>query len=245
MVRFSGVDISYKGRVVLGSVTLDLHPPGHHVIMGPSGGGKSTLLKAILAAYTGRNEADLPQWSGELNLSGEAGLSYVPQESGLAPWLTIRQNIVLGRRLREGSEVRELGALGNQVVAALRLEPWLETVPSKVSVGTARRTALARAIVTQPDLLLLDEPFSGFDFDLREDAVALLRSEFGTPGRSIVLVTHEPYEAAAVAAAVHILPKTIGGPIRSLRRTAVESTPSFEARIREELLSTFREPVFQ
>ena len=215
MVRFSGVDILYSKRVVLEKIDLDLSPPHHHVIMGASGGGKSTLLKAILAAYVKTTEIDLPQWRGQIDLEHGCRLSYLPQESGLAPWLTIRQNIVLGRRLREGSSVRDLGPHGTQAVASLQLEPWLDSIPAKVSVGTGRRVALARAIVTSPDLLLLDEPFSGLDFDLREKAIELLLSDFSSSPRSIVMVTHEPYEAAAIAASVHILARNPGTPVKT------------------------------
>ncbi len=209
--------------------------------MGPSGGGKTTLLKAILAAFLSKREVNLPSWAGKIDLADSVRIAYLPQDLGLAPWLTIRQNIILGRRLRESVGVRDLGALGERAVTALRLDDWLDSVPSRVSVGTARRAALARAIVTRPNLLLLDEPFSGLDFDVREEAVKLLMSEFDLDSSSIVMVTHEPYEAAALARSVHLLPAAASHPVKTLRRAPEETALAFQARIQGELAMSLRE----
>jgi sulfonate transport system ATP-binding protein len=235
MLRLADVDIAYGDRVILRDIDLDFRSDHHHVVMGMSAGGKSSLMKAVIASRLTHVEVDLPTWTGQIELRRGVRIAYVPQESGLAHWLTIRENIELGRRLCDRAPTRGLGVLGDRVVAALGLEPWLDFVPAKVSVGTARRAALARAMVTEADLLLLDEPFSGLDFDLRERAIDLLLSEYPEGTRLIVMITHEPYEAAMIGRSVCVLPRTPAGSIRVVSRQPGEATSAYASRIRDEL----------
>ncbi len=237
MVRLSGVDINYGGPPVLDNLTLDLTEPAHHAVMGASGSGKSTILKVILTAFLNRPEPDLPAWQGDIELRAGVTVSYVPQEPSLASWLSVRQNIALGRKLREGARARGVGPLGEKFVHELRLGEWLEYVPSKISIGTARRAALARSLVSKPDLLLLDEPFSGMDFDLRERAIEVLETEFQNSDRQIIMVTHEPYEASLLTDFVHIVSPDEHSKVRTIRRGMHEPLSGFETRIRENLIS--------
>lgn len=235
MVRFSNASIVYSGKAILSGLNLDLTAPNHHAIMGMSGGGKSTILKAILSAYLEKTDQGLPSLQGRVDIDRNLRISYLPQECGLASWLTLRKNIILGRQLREGRHAKSLGPTGERLVASLRLEPWLEKTPSAVSVGTIRRAALARALITHPDLLLLDEPFAGLDFDIREQVITMLLAEFDIPQRLIVFVTHEPYEAAQTSATVHILPSSLGGLVRTVNRTDRSDCDVFQRDIRKEL----------
>jgi NitT/TauT family transport system ATP-binding protein len=233
MVQLADVSVRYGSHTILSGVDLDLSRPGNHVIMGPSGCGKSTLLKAIISASLRREEPGLPHYTGLISIPKKMRLSYVPQESGLAPWLTAKQNIELAQKLRHGELSASFDKDLQYLVQELSLDLWLSHTPRELSVGTARRVALARALASGAELLLLDEPFAGLDFDLRERAIALLRKWSSRSGTAFFMITHEPYEAAQTSANVHVLSREKGvSADASLHCGPTEPASGFQERIR-------------
>ncbi len=192
-------------RPVLRGATLEVPAQAIVALLGPSGCGKTTLLRLI----AGFEEAE----QGEITLDGRQlqgpgtyvpaerrRIGYVPQEGTLFPHLTVAGNVGFGlkRSERRGPRVTEALALTG-------LSGFEARYPHQLSGGQQQRTALARAIVPQPALVLLDEPFAGLDLALRRsvcaDVVALLRQNRSTA----ILVTHDPQEAFISADIVMVM----------------------------------------
>ncbi|WP_019903973.1 ATP-binding cassette domain-containing protein [Methylobacterium sp. 77] len=155
-------------------------------LIGPSGAGKTTTLRILLgldAAFDGTVSPD----------PGEAGIAMVFQEPRLLPWRTVEQNVRLG--LPRPERGRDLDAL----FESLGLTPWRGRYPGKLSLGMARRVALARALALRPRILVLDEPFVSLD----DTAAAALREivveAVGREGMGVLMVTHNVAEAIEIA----------------------------------------------
>lgn len=165
-------------------------------LVGPSGSGKSTVLGLL---------AGVERAAGHIALDGveQSGtplhrrcLGYVTQDALLFPHLSVAQNLRYSPRARRPDDS---GVRGNDVIDALHLGELLDRKPRHLSGGERRRVALARALMSAPRLLLLDEPFAGLDAIRRRDALSVLRhvrARFGTP---VVLVSHVPEEIVGLA----------------------------------------------
>ncbi len=170
-------------------------------ILGPSGGGKSTLLMAI-AGFTAHSGNIL--WQGH-SLNGLAPsarpVSMLFQEHNLFPHLSIAQNAGLGLRpdlklsLSENTQV-------NEALDRVGLEGKGEALPRALSGGQRQRAALARALLRQKPIWLLDEPFAALGPGLRREMLALVEEIRIEQGATLLLVTHAPEDACAIAAAV-------------------------------------------
>ncbi|ATA19406.1 thiamine transport system ATP-binding protein [Gibbsiella quercinecans] len=180
---------------------FDLHiQPGERVaVLGPSGAGKSTLL-SLIAGF-------LPAASGRLLLAGEDHTATPPakrpvsmlfQENNLFAHLTVAQNIGLGLNpgLRLNSEQKRQLA---QIAAQVGLEEHLQRLPSQLSGGQRQRAALARCLVRQRPILLLDEPFSALDPALRSEMLQLLQNVCHQRQLTLLMVSHNLDDAARIA----------------------------------------------
>ncbi|MFF4340403.1 ABC transporter ATP-binding protein [Kitasatospora sp. NPDC001540] len=192
-VRLRGLRRSYGGRTVLDGVELDIPKGGFTALLGHSGSGKSTLLRAV----------------GHLDDGADGdGLVEVPepsavvfQDARLLPWARVLDNVVLGLPgPRAAARARGRAALA-EVGLADRERAW----PGTLSGGEAQRTALARALVREPELLLLDEPFGALDALTRIRMHALLRDLCARHRPAVLLVTHDVDEALLLADRVLVL----------------------------------------
>jgi sulfate transport system ATP-binding protein/putative spermidine/putrescine transport system ATP-binding protein len=195
---------------------------GITALWGPSGAGKTTLIRLL----SGLETADsLEWWVGEENVAlrkpSERGLSVVFQNLSLFPHLTARENILFPFRRRQG-----LPDNWTDLCELLELGPFLDRKTSVLSGGEKQRVALARALVVKPKLLILDEPFSSLDYQLKNQARDLLRKIEETRKIPIWLVTHDPRDIEALAQRVVILEK---GRIRTTQTAAafLESINTF------------------
>ncbi|CBL44560.1 Molybdenum import ABC transporter, ATP-binding protein [gamma proteobacterium HdN1] len=201
------LDIDFRKTLVAGKRRFDLQVSSHSdckriVLHGPSGSGKSLTLKAIAGlmtpdyGYIRLNGVTLFDSAQGVNLSVQARrLGYVFQDYALFPHLNVRQNISFG--LRRG------WFNPHSQVAYKEVEHWLDAlglrqvalqIPEELSGGQRQRTALARALVTRPQALLLDEPFSALDPDLRQamrDELDGLQRQLDIP---VILITHDAAE---------------------------------------------------
>ncbi|NBS12893.1 MAG: ABC transporter ATP-binding protein, partial [Gammaproteobacteria bacterium] len=163
------VTLSYAGEPVVHAVTLALKPRELGCLLGPSGCGKSTLLRAI-AGFQSLN-------AGEIVLAGETlstpdtvvlperrGVGMVFQDVALFPHLTVSDNIAFGLTAWSKAEAQ---ARITELLALIGLQGLGARYPHELSGGQQQRVALARAMAPKPNLLLLDEPFSGLDTELR------------------------------------------------------------------------------
>ena len=184
--------VAFNLSVVAGTFRLTLaHRARSHrlAIVGPSGAGKSLTLRSLAGLLPGE------VWIGCRTVSGLAPearrVGYVPQGQSLMPHLSAWDNVVLGPRADPGLAKWWLSSLG--------LEGREGAMPSELSGGQRQRVALARAFSCHPDLVLLDEPFSGLDVPQRAGLLQELRRLQLRAGLSTVLVTHDPKEAALLA----------------------------------------------
>jgi len=184
-------------KLVLGEVAFAVAPGDVLAVIGPSGCGKTTLLNLI----AGLDQA----FDGRIDLAPDRRLAYVFQEPRLLPWRTVEDNVRLV--LRDGEEdddrVRE-------VLAQVGLTSAGKLFASRLSLGMARRAALARAFVIEPGLLLLDEPFVSLDEQTAGRLRLLLRDLLTLHHTTAILVTHDLREAVTLAQRLILLSASPG-----------------------------------
>lgn len=230
------------GRQVaaLAAIDLTIEAGSSVVVLGESGCGKSTLLN-IIAGLT-------PPTTGTITADGRPVTGPSPkrtilfQQPSLLPWLTTVENIVFGCRLRG-----ERGIAGRlrELIAMTGLTGFEHAHPSELSVGMAQRASLARALIANPEVLLLDEPFSSLDTIKRSHLQGELVTFWQRRGFSSVMVTHDIDEAAAVGERVVILG---GRPARIVCELEIDlpfprdiGSPQFFA-VRTKILEQMRAP---
>ncbi|MFF2557443.1 ABC transporter ATP-binding protein [Nocardia sp. NPDC058058] len=182
-VRVRGLVKDFGERRVLHGIDLDIRRGEFVALLGRSGSGKSTLLRA-LAGLDSATE-------GELSVPGEVAVAF--QEPRLVPWKKVLANITLG--LRQPNPKQAARAALAEVGLTERADAW----PLTLSGGEAQRASLARALVRDPDLLLLDEPFSALDALTRITIHNLVLELWGAHQPGVLLVTHDVDEALLLA----------------------------------------------
>jgi NitT/TauT family transport system ATP-binding protein len=202
------VSKSYElnGRIVpvIGDLSLTLKEGEIVSIVGPSGCGKTTLLNTLCGLLT--PDTGHIRWHGR-ELSGQPqNVGYMLQKDLLLPWRTALGNTMLGLEIR-GVAATEAEDRSRAMLDQLGLHGFAEHYPSTLSGGMRQRVALARTLVNEPDVLLLDEPFASLDFQskllIENDTVALVRQG----RRSLLLITHDIEEAISLADRVIVLSK--------------------------------------
>jgi sulfonate transport system ATP-binding protein len=185
VVRMRDVRRAFGQRVVLGGIDLDVRPGEFVAMLGPSGSGKSTLLRVL---------ADLdPHATGEIVVPTRR--SVVFQEPRLLPWKRVGRNVSLGLECSPRAARRRALIALEEVGLGGRSDAW----PATLSGGEAQRVALARSLVRDPELLLLDEPFGALDALTRIRMHALLAELWQRHRPAVLLVTHDVDEALLLA----------------------------------------------
>lgn len=218
LLRARGLTKAYAGAdgelPVLGGIDLEVRAGEIVALLGRSGSGKSTLLRCLAGL--------VPAGSGEVTYRGEPltganpGTAMVFQTFALLPWLTVRQNVELGLEAKGvGREERARAAV--QAIDLIGLDGFESAYPKELSGGMRQRVGFARALVVEPDVLMMDEPFSALDVltaeNLRGELLELWESgQF--PTRAVVLVTHNIEEAVLMADRVAVLGARPYGTIR-------------------------------
>jgi ABC-type nitrate/sulfonate/bicarbonate transport system ATPase subunit len=212
VIRLESLTYSYgPGVPVFEDFSWKTEPGEAWAVLGPSGCGKTTLLYLLAGLRlpdTGRVLVD-----GQPISRPRPHTGLILQDYGLLPWATVRQNVELGMRVRSF-----YGPDGKHAPVDFReghlLDPWLERLglsllknkfPGQLSGGQRQRTAIARTLVLQPDLLLMDEPFSSLDAPTREDLQRLTLELWKEQKLSLVVVTHSIEEAAVLGQRILLL----------------------------------------
>ena len=187
--RVRGLSRAFAGRVVLDGVDLDIAPGEFVAMLGVSGTGKSTLLRALAGLDR--------EVTGELSVPGPVAVAF--QEPRLLPWRRVLANVALGLR------VPDAGAVAGRALEEVGLTERAGAWPLTLSGGEAQRAALARALVREPSLLLLDEPFSALDALTRIAMHRLVLRLWERHRPAVLLVTHDVDEALVLADRVLVL----------------------------------------
>lgn len=207
--------VAYPGRPpALGPVSLEVRPGEITALVGPSGCGKSTALR-LLAGLQLASSGQVIRQVGR----GETGLVF--QAPTLAPWLTARGNVALPLRLA-GVSRDKARADADQALARVGLTEAAGLKPAQLSGGMAMRTALARALVTRPRLLLLDEPFAALDALTRREVIDDVLDLWSETRPGVLFVTHDVEEAVYLAHRVLVMSP---GPGRIVAEIATPGDP--------------------
>ena len=198
-VRLSGASLAFGGEVLFAELALTLEAGRTTCLLGPSGVGKSSLLRLIAGlaeGATGRVEDDRGQ-----ALSGR--VAYMAQQDLLLPWLSVRDNLLLGPRLRGEAVTPAASARAENLLAKVGLESQGTALPGQLSGGMRQRCALARTLFEDRPVVLMDEPFSALDAITRYELQALTADLLS--GRTVFLVTHDPAEALRLGHRIHVM----------------------------------------
>lgn len=228
MLKVDRVSIHFAGRDgravhALDRVSLDIPDQGFVVALGASGCGKSTLLNAI-AGF-------LPVSSGSITLNGRpivgpgADRGVVFQKDTLLPWKTVLDNVALGLKFARvtRAERRERAA---DLLALVGLQDFAQAYPYELSGGMRQRAGIARALATDPEILLMDEPFGALDSMTRETMQELLVNVWHRTGKRIFLITHSIDEALLLGREVIVMSPRPG---RTVARMPLEFVDEFAA----------------
>jgi len=194
---YKGYGDEWAREEVVHDFSLTINPGEMTVVVGPSGCGKSTLVNLV----AGFERPD----SGEIRLNGKpvTGPSHdrmvVFQETALMPWLTAYQNVIFGPQLRGDLKGDELKAEASRLLDKVGLKDFKDKYPLQLSGGMQRRAELARAMINQPLLMIMDEPFRGLDAMSRELMQEFFLKLFEESRRTNLFVTSEIDEAIFLA----------------------------------------------
>lgn len=187
----------------LQGLNLTIHENQITTILGQSGCGKSTLLNALGGFVIGEESGGVLYRQRYMNAPLEE-IVMIFQENNLYPWLSVAGNVKFGLRFRNHERV-DVKTTVRRMLDSVGLSEAADAYPHQLSGGMRQRTAIARALITRPRVLLLDEPFSALDISLKRRMHGLLRSLQEETGTSMVMVTHDVEEAITVGDRVLVL----------------------------------------
>jgi len=200
------VDLSARaGSFVLSNVSLTVRPSSCHVILGPTGSGKTLLLESVIGLRRPQEGKVILEDKEITDLPIERrGLSYVPQDLALFPHMTVRENILYPVRIRGNRQDIENGIV-QEVVDSLGIRRLLDRSVQNLSGGERQRTALARAVASGCKYLILDEPLSALHESLKKELWYLVRDLQSRYDLAILMVTHDLEEAFFLGDTVSVI----------------------------------------
>jgi NitT/TauT family transport system ATP-binding protein len=211
-----------NGTRAIAQLDLTVHAGEFLSLLGPSGCGKSTALR-MMASLSAPTRGSV-SWEGAPPQSGDIG--FVFQEPTLMPWATVAKNVALPLRLKGVSEA-EISRRSAEALARVGLTGFEQSYPRELSGGMKMRVSIARALVTDAKILLMDEPFAALDeitrFKLNNDLTALAR----TLGMTVVFVTHSVFESVFLSTRIVVMTSRPGRVFTELEIDA--PTPRAEA----------------
>lgn len=217
LLELDNIDFAYHtsdGETkALSALSFAVEPGEFTAIVGPSGCGKSTLLSLICGLL--RPENGVIRLNGKPLQESTMNIGYMLQHDHLFEWRTIYHNVLLGLEIQHTLSARTKKR-AKELLDAYGLSRFADSKPSELSGGMRQRAALIRTLVLEPELLLLDEPFSALDYQTRltvsDDIGQIIRSS----GRTALLVTHDLSEAVSLADRILILSRRPASVVRSL-----------------------------
>ncbi len=205
LLTIRNVAKNFGKNVVLRDISLEIAEGEFLTILGESGSGKTTLLR-IIAGFERATAGEI--WMGEERLDRQPPyrrrVNTVFQHYALFPHLTVEENVAYGLRVAK-RPAAEIAARVGEALEKVKMTPFAKAKPSKISGGQQQRVALARALVNRPRLLLLDEPLSALDANLRRQMQVELKSLQREVGIAFVFVTHDQEEAMVMSDRIALL----------------------------------------
>ncbi len=223
MIEINGLTKKFDNAesAVLEDISFCLNAGEALAVIGPSGCGKTTLL-SILAGL-------IPATSGSLSLQGNqnrpAKISIILQDYGLFPWKTLAENLALGMKIQK-VPAELLAVKTKQLLSELDLTPYAHYYPVQLSGGQKQRVAIARAIAMEPDILLMDEPFSSLDAITREHLQIVLKDMWRKKNLTFIIVTHSVEEAVFLGRFILVL-RNRPGRVRAMVDNPCHSMENF------------------
>ena len=202
LIRLSGVAKAWEGATALESVELDVAAGEFVCLCGPSGCGKTTVLNLVAGLES--------PTQGEVRVRGERVVGPGPdrtvmfQESALFPWLTVRQNVEFPLEVA-GVPAGERAERAEKYIRKVMLWRYRDRHPHELSGGMRQRVAMARALVVEPAILLMDEPFAALDAMTRDELHRELEELWMGSGKTVLFVTHNVREAARLGDRVVVM----------------------------------------
>jgi NitT/TauT family transport system ATP-binding protein len=220
-VSLRGVTKTYdSGVMALGPLDLDVGRAEFVSLLGPSGCGKSTALRLIAGLSAPTSGTVLVSHSAGQPRAGHS-IGFVFQEPTLMPWTSVRENVRLPLKLAH-APTTEANARVDQALTQVGLAEFADAYPRELSGGMKMRVSLARALVTDPDILLMDEPFAALDeitrFRLNNDLLALWRNL----RKTVIFVTHSVFESVYLSQRVIVMTPRPGRVAAEIRIDAAE-----------------------
>ena len=201
-VKVQNLTKKFGDLLVLNDVSFEVKKGQFLCVVGPTGCGKTTFLNCLTKLYE--------PTSGEILLDGEPvdlkkhNVSYIFQEYSSMPWLTVEQNISFGLDIKKVPKDKARQSV-DEVIKLVGLEKFRNYYPNQLSASMLQRVVIARAFVTNPDLLLMDEPYGQLDIELRfklEDELLNIWKKLGT---TIIFITHNIEEAVYISEDILVL----------------------------------------
>jgi len=208
LVRVQNVEFAYRRAApVVKGVDLDLHAGRVHALLGDSGSGKTTLLRLIAGLeQLNAGRIDIGQQSASADAKHvppeKRAVGIVFQDYALFPHLTVRQNVTFGLKKQPRRQRR---SVADDLLSRVGMDGFADAMPTTLSGGQQQRVALARALAREPQVMLLDEPFSGLDATLRDRVRDTTLRVMREAGVAILMVTHDPREALMSADRVSVM----------------------------------------
>ena len=221
-VKVTHLTKKFGDLLVLNDVSFDVYDGEFLCIVGPTGCGKTTFLNSLTHLYE--------PTAGNILLDGEEidlrkhNIAYIFQEYSAMEWLTVRENVRFGLDIKR--DYKNIDEKVNNALDLVGLTPFADYYPKQLSASMLQGVVIARAFATQPDLLLMDEPFGALDAFTREQMQTLLLKLWHETGKQVLLITHDIEEAIFMATELVLLSP---GPGRVVERLPLDFSRRFVA----------------
>ncbi len=193
-IQLYNLSLAYGGQRLLSDVSLNVVNGNWLAVLGRSGCGKSTFLKAIAGLNHGATQ------TGHLRVNGN--IAYMAQQDSLLPWLNAVQNVELAPRLHKQNN-QDTQAKAHKLLGKVGLAEHANKAPYELSGGQRQRVALARTLMQTADIILMDEPFSAVDAITRLELQCLSAKLLAD--KTVILITHDPAEAVRLADVIYVM----------------------------------------
>lgn len=225
-VVIEGLQKKYGQSTVLSNIDMTIEKGEFITLLGPSGCGKSTILR-IVAGLTDASSGSIQIEGQDMNgiQPKDRQVGMVFQSYALFPNMTVRENVAFGLNMQKVNAT-EIGQRVQEILAVVHLTEKANAYPKELSGGQQQRVALARSLIVRPKVLLLDEPLSALDAQIRKKLQADLRAIQRKLGMTMILVTHDQEEAMAVSDKIYVMSN--GEIAQSGTPTAIYTKPESE-----------------